>query len=832
MTGNSDNLTVLTTTTGKFATKQFSRQKDGSIKNRSYGNETYFSVTSVPVNNIHSLAHELDTLVRNPRCFVIRGEPSPGTNRARTRRLALPDRKTGEPATFEDQPRRWFSIDGHHIACPALTDPATDPEGAVEYVIGLLPPELHDATCWWQFSSSQSVPVIPGAPDTLSLHLWYWSAEPIDSAALTRWALAANQIAGYKLIGPEFFRTVQAHYTAAPIFNPPLKDPLARRCGLRRGLDDAVNLIIPESAPKRPYEPSKTGYEPGIGVAAHLREIGGPKGFRNPIMATIASYIAIHGSNADVQPLYQDVRTALDRIAPGWQIDPDGQRYLDDEHLDKITEWVRQHHGDQPPKGFHPDPPPYIADPEIPDCPLAAAPSPSEPLIINSAAPYDTARVFRNAVYQTEDYSTIFYHRGAFYHWTGTAYPEMDEDELRAELYRFLDQCVAIDREDKKPRPFKPNKSRVANIVDALQAAAILPGSIAAPAWLEQAPDLDPADIIPCANGLLHLPTLDLLPSTPLFFSHNALDYDYDRRAPPPAHWLEFLAQLWPDDQGSIGTLQEIFGLCLTADTRHQKAFLLIGPRRSGKGTIARILVGLVGRCNAVAPTLGSLGERFGLAPLIGKLLAVISDARLGAKADQHAIAESILRISGEDDITADRKNRESWTGRLRVRFMVVSNELPRLADASGALASRFIILRLVNSFYGREDQGLTDRLLTELPGILNWAIAGLQRLRTRGYLVQPASATEAVQELEDLSSPIGAFIRERCEVGPGCSADPTSLFEAWGHWCKTQGRDHPGTLQTFGRDLRAALPTLSMSQPRLDSARRARIYQGIRLRF
>src|SRR5262249_45214659 len=158
-----------------------------------------------------------------------------------------------------------------------------------------------------------------------------------------------------------------------------------------------------------------------------------------------------------------------------------------------------------------------------------------------------------------------------------------------------------------------------------------------------------------------------------------------------------------PDDRESIETLQEIFGLCLTPETRHQKAFLLVGPKRAGKGVIARILIALVGQCNAVSPTLASLGERFGLAPLIGKLVAVISDARLGAKTDQHAIAESILRITGEDDVEVDRKYREAWNGRMRVRFLIISNELPRLADTSGALASRFIVLNLRESFLGRE---------------------------------------------------------------------------------------------------------------------------------
>src|SRR6516165_7424462 len=110
---------------------------------------------------------------------------------------------------------------------------------------------------------------------------------------------------------------------------------------------------------------------------------------------------------------------------------------------------------------------------------------------------------------------------------------------------------------------------------------------------------------------------------------------------------------------------------------------------------------------------------RVGLAPLISKRVAIISDARLAGRTDQHAIAERLLSISGEDTITVDRKFREARTGRLQTRFVILSNELPRLADASGALAGRFIVLVLVNSFYGREDLGLFDRLIAELPGIL-----------------------------------------------------------------------------------------------------------------
>ena len=321
-----------------------------------------------------------------------------------------------------------------------------------------------------------------------------------------------------------------------------------------------------------------------------------------------------------------------------------------------------------------------------------------------------------------------------------------------------------------------------------------------------------------------------MLPHTPSFFGHAALPFDYDPETPVPEHWLNFLHELWNNDPASIGTLQEWFGYCLTADTRQQKILLIVGPKRSGKGTIGRIQTRLLGPHNFCAPTLSSLTQNFGLAPLIGRRLALISDARLGKHADQATIAERLLSITGEDPTTIDRKFKEAWTGTLPTRFMILTNELPRILDASGALASRFIVLVLTESFLGREDPGLTDRLLTELPGILNWAIGGWIRLQERGHFVQPESATESITDLQDLGSPISAFIRDVCVDGPEFAVPTEGLFKAWQKWCESQGRTHPGTSASFGRDLRAAL--LGIKRRRLTiNGKKTPAYQGIGLR-
>ena len=453
------------------------------------------------------------------------------------------------------------------------------------------------------------------------------------------------------------------------------------------------------------------------------------------------------------------------------------------------------------------------------------------PLVLSATAPLASAREMIRRRYMHPGAQTIHHQQGAFYLWTGTHYIDAAPEEIRAHVYDFLDGARRLNDDD-KPVPFNPNKAKVANVLEALAASAQLDGSVRAPAWLDDKKRPPAPDILACANGLLHLSARTLLQHTPAFFGLNAVDYAYSATVGKAAAWVDFLTSIWPGDQQSIDTLQELFGLLLTADTAHQKAFLIVGPRRSGKGTIARVLTALLGKENVAGPTLNSLSQNFGLSPLIGKPLAIISDARLSGRADSHAIAERILAITGEDSLTIDRKFREAWTGQLPTRFLILTNELPKLTDTSGALASRFIVLRLTRSFYGEEDIALTSRLTAELPAILQWAMEGRDRLAQRGYFEQPESAEQEADELADLGSPVGAFVRQCCAVNPIYSQECGAMFDAWVTWCRENGRDHPGTTSVFSRDLRAVVPEVQTKQKRDPGAggKLDRFYTGIGL--
>jgi putative DNA primase/helicase len=229
-------------------------------------------------------------------------------------------------------------------------------------------------------------------------------------------------------------------------------------------------------------------------------------------------------------------------------------------------------------------------------------------------------------------------------------------------------------------------------------------------------------------------------------------------------------------------------------------------------------------------PSLATLGGNFGLWPLLNKSVAIVPDARLSGKSDRALVVERLLSVSGEDAVTIDRKNQDFVTVKLPTRLVLVSNELPRLTDASGALASRMILLRLSRSWYGQEDTGLTEKLLAEMPGILLWAIGGWHRLQQRGHFVQPDSGGELVQEMCELGSPATAFVDACCNLGPDYTIPRGDLYEAYIEWCKAGGKAHVDDQAGFGRNLRAAFPQIGSSRPRSEG-KRVWLYTGIRLK-
>lgn len=421
----------------------------------------------------------------------------------------------------------------------------------------------------------------------------------------------------------------------------------------------------------------------------------------------------------------------------------------------------------------------------------------------------------------------------AWFKYTGKSYANCEIKSMEATVRRYLDNAFKLNpsKPNLPPISFCPNTRHINETLRALETETLIENSVF-PMWLD---DLNrcSSDYVVLDNGLLHLTSKKLCAHTPDFFAVNALPYAWDEGA-EITNWLTFLASLWQDDPESISCLQEMFGYLLTPDTSLQKMFLIKGPPRSGKGTIGRVLRALLGFENAVDTSFGQLAGRFGMQALIGKLVAFLPEARnTGSRlgSNLQVAVERMLTISGDDGVSVERKNITDWSGTLPVRFVMMANAVPNLGDSSGAFASRFIVLETVQSFLGKEDDALTNKLLKELPGIFQWALEGRERLKLRGYFIQPANAQNLMDELADANNPIRVFGREMCEFGD-YEIEKLALWHEYKRWC-SDGNRNCGTYQTFCTNVVGTF--LQHGVRSVDKGKgqgKKKIFRGIRLKI
>jgi putative DNA primase/helicase len=455
-----------------------------------------------------------------------------------------------------------------------------------------------------------------------------------------------------------------------------------------------------------------------------------------------------------------------------------------------------------------------------PPPPLLILPPPSEPMAV--------AREFVRlcCLYDDRpDAVRLRFWRGGWWAWRVSHWVEAESHSVRGLLYAFTEHAVYHSAKD--VLPWAPTRRKIGDLFEALGAVTILADDIDQPCWIDGRSN---GNIVALDNGLLDIGSRRLMAHSPLYFNQTSVPFEYDPDAPEPRQWRDFLNSLWPQETAAVDVLGEWYGYVISGRLDLHKILLMVGPTRGGKGVIARVLTALIGKRNVCGPTLNSLDGDFGLAPLIGKPLAIISDARFAGR-NGNIVVERLLSISGEDTLTVNRKYRDQWTGKLPSRLHVISNELPRLGDASTAIVGRIVLLLLTQSWLGKEDHELEQRLCAELPGILNWSLRGLERLTVDNgnRFTRLKTTEEAIVSMRDLASPVAAFVREKCNVAADQEIEVGALYEAYKLWC-ADNEHVKATKHVFGRDLRAAVPAVRRTR-RGDGKDRRHVYAGVALR-
>ena len=427
----------------------------------------------------------------------------------------------------------------------------------------------------------------------------------------------------------------------------------------------------------------------------------------------------------------------------------------------------------------------------------------------------------------------------------------LSDHELRAEIHSRIDmrltelaqqeferqaEDAAAKGETPKPVTKRRTTTRLVNdVLDAMRSYCTIPDSQDTPLWLCSDPPFPAEGVIVTQNAIVSIPSIiqqkDIfaIPQTRDLFSPTTLAVNYDPDATCP-RWMQFLEEVFPGDQESQDLLRLWFGYVLSNNTNLQQMLYLIGDTRSGKGTIIRVLNRLLGEENVAAKTLTEFASSFGLEGLVNKRLLLFPDVRLSSRTDGGTAMERLLSIVGEDRLDVARKYKPPLCNvSLRLKVMLTSNSPPALYETSGAFLARLRFLSFGESFAGREDRHLTDRLNTELPGILNWAISGAVDVASMSTLPQPSSASDLAEEVESLTTPLRDFVDECLTIDPDGRIYNDELQRAHDEWAQ-RNRMPAKSVNVLARDLHALVGRSTMRGPKRNHIQ-GKFYEGIRLK-
>ncbi len=458
--------------------------------------------------------------------------------------------------------------------------------------------------------------------------------------------------------------------------------------------------------------------------------------------------------------------------------------------------------------------------------------------LLGSDIAYEIAKYWLNTYRIIDKLPDIRFFRGQWMRYTEGHYEDITPESVRGDVYEYLDSKMFLN-EAGVAVPYKVTRAKVTDITDALQGLCNIDEE--APCWLEDRGLPDIHLLIAFRNGILDLNEymqgrIKMYDPTPALFSYNILPYNFDEDAYSQI-WEDFVDDIFNRDDNKFELLAQWFGYNCVPDMSYEKLMLFTGRPRSGKGTVLNTMIHMLGKSQCVGTSFQNLTSEFGYQPLVGKLAAIMGDAKVSKRNEAGKALEKILQIVGGDPVGI-RKMYKGSLGEthLTCRFTVAMNDIPNLPDQANALEPRLNVLKFVNTYMGREDRGLKRRLQIEAQEgrLINFALDGLKSLHTAGRFTEPEDSIEIIRETKELTQPVSAFIDECCELMPlggdenEYHVSKDMLFLAWDKWCDNSGRNS-GNAALFGRWMIQACPLID-SQRIMIGTRRHWVYRKIKL--
>ena len=271
------------------------------------------------------------------------------------------------------------------------------------------------------------------------------------------------------------------------------------------------------------------------------------------------------------------------------------------------------------------------------------------------------------------------------------------------------------------------------------------------------------------------------------FLARASTKYDPEAEAP---RWQQFLDES-VGNQTERRKLQEFAGYMLMHwALPYHRALFLVGPTASGKSTFLDTLRTMLGddkgdQCVASLTPQEMTSERFSGAELHGAWANIrndIPDELIGN-------VGHFKEIIGGDPIKAEEKYKDPFKFEPTAKHAFSANKLPEASVDDRAFYRRILLVAFPNETpLDERDPGLDEKLQAEHPGILNWALDGLQRLMQQGGFTGDRDPAVTEDTWRKWSNTVKRFA-DKClrETGDG-EITTADIWDAYLDYCEVEG--------------------------------------------
>ena len=211
--------------------------------------------------------------------------------------------------------------------------------------------------------------------------------------------------------------------------------------------------------------------------------------------------------------------------------------------------------------------------------------------------------------------------------------------------------------------------------------------------------------------------------------------------------WLQFLNEIFDNDQELIRYVQKAIGYSLTASTQEQVMFILYGKGRNGKSVFLEIVAKILGdyamgiQANSLmARKNSSNGHNEDVARLKGARVVITSEPNENERFDEGLIKQ----LTGDTRVTASFKGGRVFDYQPTYKIWLATNHKLIVRGTDDGIWRRLPLIPFtVQIPKEKVDKNLIQKLERELPAILNWAVEGCLLWQKEG-LEPPESVQKA----------------------------------------------------------------------------------------